>query len=300
MKTVQTHWIAVDCSGPQLRIWIMGEDHKVLTQIQSSNPHTSLSPETLEARLLDVLAPYLSGSFSTPVMCSGLPDAPHIWPDTPYAVTPCPAQTKASRWTTHDARLNIHILPGIRQAEPTDFMSGQETVISGFLSVNQEFDGVACLMGSTTKWAQISASEIVSFASYMTRDMFDALAKSTHLPPDLTSKSFDTEAFLTALDDAISRPQAFAGRLFTLRAETLFKNTPSHTAQARLIGLLLGIELAATRPYWLGQNLAVIGGDALSEHYVTALQAQGASVMVASDDHMSRLGLCAAFDALPT
>ena len=41
------------------------------------------------------------------------------------------------------------------------------------------------------------------------------------------------------------------------------------------MGTLIGTELAATRLYWLGQNVALIGSGALMDHYAVALAAQG-------------------------
>ena len=46
-------------------------------------------------------------------------------------------------------------------------------------------------------------------------------------------------------------------------------------ARARLSGLLIGIELAGAKPYWLGQSVKLIGADKLSALYARALALQG-------------------------
>jgi 2-dehydro-3-deoxygalactonokinase len=46
-------------------------------------------------------------------------------------------------------------------------------------------------------------------------------------------------------------------------------------ARGRLSGLLIGMELAATRPWWLGQRVLLIGSPALCATYARALAAQG-------------------------
>ena len=48
-------------------------------------------------------------------------------------------------------------------------------------------------------------------------------------------------------------------------------------ARARLSGTLIGAELAAARPYWLGQKVAVIGAQAVSATYLRALRARSTS-----------------------
>ena len=46
-------------------------------------------------------------------------------------------------------------------------------------------------------------------------------------------------------------------------------------ARSRLSGLLIGIELAGAKPYWLGQRVKLIGAEPLAASYARALQTQG-------------------------
>jgi 2-dehydro-3-deoxygalactonokinase len=86
---------------------------------------------------------------------------------------------------------------------------------------------------------------------------------------------WDEAAFDLALSDALSRPDQVAARLFALRAEGLVAGLSHAPARSRLSGLLIGIELAAARPYWLGQRVTLIGAEKLSAAYARALFAQG-------------------------
>ena len=69
-------------------------------------------------------------------------------------------------------------------------------------------------------------------------------------------------------------------------------------ARARLSGLLIGAELAAARPYWLGQHVALIGDDKLCKAYADALGAQGLPVERTDAERMTLEGLKAAYAAL--
>jgi 2-dehydro-3-deoxygalactonokinase len=57
---------------------------------------------------------------------------------------------------------------------------------------------------------------------------------------------------------------------------------------------LIGLELAGARPYWLGQDVALIGAPKLSAIYAAALAAQGVTARVADGAAMTRAGLAAA------
>ncbi len=58
-------------------------------------------------------------------------------------------------------------------------------------------------------------------------------------------------------------------------------------SRARLSGHLIGAELAAARPYWLGQEVVVAGARALAGLYGDALSAQGASARVIEADPLT-------------
>ena len=72
------------------------------------------------------------------------------------------------------------------------------------------------------------------------------------------------------------------------------------TLRSELSGLLVGAELAAAKPYWLGQNIAIIGGEAVSKPYITGLAAQGVVATHADGAEMTLAGIKAAYSLLET
>ena len=54
-------------------------------------------------------------------------------------------------------------------------------------------------------------------------------------------------------------------------------------------------ELAAAKPYWLGQSLAIIGPKTISDGYATALAAQHAPVTRTDTKQMTLTGLKVAY-----
>jgi len=294
-------WIAVDWGTTHLRVWVMGADGKVLTRLGSDDGMGGLQPGGFEPALLSLIAPYLTPSRVTPVICCGMAGARQGWHEAPYVTAPCapPGLAHSVVAETGDPRIRVHILPGVMQPEPADVLRGEETQIAGFLRLNPGFDGVACLPGTHTKWVRISAGEIVSFATFMTGELFSLLSRQSVLRHSVAAKGWDDAAYLAALGDAMTRPQAFAARLFTLRAEALLHDLAPATARARLSGLLIGIELAAARPYWLGQKIALIGAEALSRIYARGLAAQGVMATSAGAETMTLAGLSTAHETLP-
>ena len=69
----------------------------------------------------------------------------------------------------------------------------------------------------------------------------------------------------------MTRPERAAALLFALRAGDLLPQQRAEDARARLSGILLGLELAGAKPYWLGQEVVVVGAPALRARYLRAL-----------------------------
>ena len=74
----------------------------------------------------------------------------------------------------------------------------------------------------------------------------------------------------------------------------LLHDLGAEASRARMSGLLIGAELAATRPYWLGQQVALIGARSVCDAYAAALRPQGIEAMVPDADGITLAGLVAA------
>ncbi|MGL4310765.1 MAG: 2-dehydro-3-deoxygalactonokinase [Paracoccaceae bacterium] len=277
----------------------MGPHDSVLAEGGSSAGMGALTPDGFEPALLTLVLDWL-GDKPVDVIVCGMAGAKQGWTEAPYRSVPCtPLDPTASVMPAcTDPRLRVRILSGLSQARPADVMRGEETQIAGFLSDRPDFDGVLCLPGTHTKWAHISAGEVVSFRTFMTGEMFALLSAQSVLRHGLNGDGVDVAAFLEAVSDTMSRPETLAARLFGIRAEGLLAGLSPAAARGRLSGLLIGAELAAARPYWLGQPVAIIGSDAMSRAYLDALTAQGASAEIADAARLTLAGLAAAYRQL--
>ncbi|MEM6304560.1 MAG: 2-dehydro-3-deoxygalactonokinase [Pseudomonadota bacterium] len=291
-------WIALDWGTTNLRGWAM-QGSALLAEASSKAGMSSLDFNGFAPALEALLEPW-NVPTDTPILACGMVGSRQGWQEAPYRAVPC-TPLGEGRFAQPPGSRPVRIIAGLKQAAPPDVMRGEETQIAGFVARNPGWDGVLCLPGTHTKWAEISAGEVVSFQTFMSGELYALLSTQSVLRHSLTGPTEDAEdsaAFEAAVADAIARPERLAARLFSLRASDLLEHTAPGVARARLSGLLLGAELAAARPYWLGRQIALIGAPEPSRLYAAALKAQGVPAMITDASAMTRAGLTAAWRLL--
>jgi len=288
-------WIAVDWGTTNLRAFAMGRD-SVMAQASSEDGMGRLDRDGFEPALLRLVGPWLREGRVTEVIACGMVGSRQGWHEAPYRAVPCAPLDPASLVSapTRDGRIRVRLVPGLKQAAPADVMRGEETQIAGALALMPGFDGVICLPGTHSKWAHVSAGEVVSFQTFMTGEMFALLSQASVLRHGVQGEGWDDAAFDAGVSDALSRPERIGAKLFGIRAEGLIADLPAAAAKARLSGLLIGAELAAARPYWLGQAVAIVGSDGISGSYARALRSLGVEARLIKGGDAVLAGLAAA------
>jgi hypothetical protein len=168
---------------------------------------------------------------------------------------------------------NAPTVPVITQDAPADVLDAWLRLrVAGYLAQHKNWDGVIwAIDADLSHWIHVSADEIISFTSFLTPRLVAALNGSGR----------PCEA---ALANTLSRPERLAAHL--RQAEL---GGDSHA----MTGHLLGAELAAARPYWLGQRVALIPPEAEAPGYAAALETQGVPVDVLPPDDALKQGLMA-------
>ena len=294
---IKANWIAVDWGTTNMRAWAMSSSDTILAEGVSDQGMGKLDRDGFEPALLSVIGDWIDGP--TTVIACGMVGSRQGWVEAPYAKTPCATlPTGLVEAPTQHPDLTVYVIPGIMQADPADVMRGEETQITGFLKRNPNWDGVICLPGTHTKWVHVSANEVVSFQTFMTGELFSTIGTQTVLRHSITSDGWDDAAFTDGLDVAMARPERLAARLFSLRAQGLLNDMSGASARAHLSGLLVGAELAGAKPYWLGQQIAVIGDSGLTKLYVSALATQSAPATQVNANAITLAGLTTAHQRL--
>lgn len=295
MTEISPEWIAVDWGTTNLRAFAM-QGGRMLARAASDDGMAGLQQDAFEPALAKLIAVW-SHDDTTPIIACGMVGSRQGWVEAPYRAVPCkPLDADLTQPVAEG--VNFHVISGLKQQQPADVMRGEETQIAGFLALNPGYDGVICLPGTHTKWVHVSAGEVISFRTFMTGELFALLADKSVLRHSIDASGWQQDAFDTAVQDTLSKPEALAANLFHLRASSLLNETDNSSSRARLSGLLIGAELAASRPYWLGQNIAIIGLGAQSQAYRDALLTQGAPALMVDHDAATLAGLTAAFRSL--
>ena len=287
--------IAADWGTSNLRIWGIDHQGQVINTINNGKGMASLIASEFEPYLISLIESWLpkEGNAKCPIIICGMAGAKTGWKEAAYLKAPCPPinKEKIVQVETENQRISVSVVPGIMQKSPPDVMRGEETQIAGYLSKNPDFDGIICLPGTHTKWAHISANEIVSFKTFMTGEIFLSLSERSILKTSVQSNDFDSTSFLEAFEDTYSNPVLLSSKLFGLRAADLLENTSTKFLKSKLSGYLIGCELAGAKSYWLGQNIIMIGNNDLCILYQKALKKLGMNATIENTQNVTLNGL---------
>ena len=275
-----TEWIGLIWGAEYPTVSVIGTNGEVIAQHAAP---ADLSP----GDLAEFLSPYLSAQAPTPVLCAGLPGMPTDM----YRAVPATPMAGTFQMDTPDPRVVLHVVPGLRQSKPADLMLGCETAMAGILAQEPDFDGVICTVATQSHWSHISAREVVSFQSYLTPVLANTLASTPPLSGCAGHGPLDYAAFAQAVDDVMARPQSFAAALAHISADAAIHGVSENIGWSRLMGTLIGLELAGARPYWLGQNVMILGDGDLPALYKSALASQAVEARLMPRDALSLAGL---------
>lgn len=226
------------------------EGSRILDRADAPRPATR---EALRAALPD---------WPGPVVVAGAAELWGLWQPVPCTVP----ETVA--------RDGLHILPGLTQDRPLPDAL-EVAHVAGLLAVHPQFDGTLVVTGARTSWISVSAGEVTDARSTVTGQLFAALD---------TPGPMEGEAFDISLSALLSRPEGLAAHLASASLAA------PDVARGRLSGALLGAELAATKPWWLGRQVMVTGG-ALTGPLLRALAGQGVTARDLPEEDLLLAGL---------
>ncbi len=289
-------WIAVDWGSTHVRAWALSEDHRVVAEARSDKGMNTLSPDQFEPALIGLIDDWLPAAGRTTVVACGMVGARQGWVEANYVATPCPP-LNADRFMhapANDPRIDVQIVPGLRQNHPADVMRGEETQIAGLLSERAAFEGTICMPGTHCKWAEIKDDEVVGFKTSMTGEIFALLKQTSILRHSLTGDGFDMDTFQSTVTDALLNPHSAVMNLFSIRAGDLLHDEPPGISRAKLSAYLIAAEISAAKPLWNGSDVVLLGAAQLVGLYSVALLAAGAHVEIVDGEGLTVSGLTAA------
>lgn len=297
-------YAAVDWGTSSFRLWLVGRDGSVIAERRSGEGMTTAArtgfAEVLQGHLAAVSAPA-----DLPVLICGMAGAKQGWVeagylDTPAALTDIPAAAVRIPGVSAD----IRILPGLaqRDAAAPDVMRGEETQLLGAADALGDGDHLVCMPGTHSKWVRLSGGKVAGFSTFMTGELFEAIAKNTilsHAIAEAGPIAGDNAAFHAAVTRMVANPALATSQIFSVRAGSLIAGLSPVDAKARLSGTLIGLEIAGALSLVAeGTPVALVVSGGLGALYKDALAAAGISPSVIDADAAVRTGLAAGARAL--
>ncbi|WPE22422.1 2-dehydro-3-deoxygalactonokinase [Shinella zoogloeoides] len=303
-RTAGPAYVAVDWGTSSFRLWLIGRDGSVLAERRSGEGMTTAArtgfAEVLTSHLAAISAPA-----GLPVLICGMAGAKQGWIEAGYLDTPAAlADIPAAAVRIPGIDADIRILPGLAQraAMAPDVMRGEETQLLGAAGELGNGDHLVCMPGTHSKWVRLSGGRVEGFSTFMTGELFDAIAKNTilsHAIAEAGAISGDNAAFRTAVARMVEKPALATSQLFSVRAGSLIAGLSPEDAKARLSGTLIGLEIAGALSLVAeGTPVALVVSGGLGALYREALAAAGLSPSLIDADAAVRNGLAAGARAL--
>ncbi|NKB52862.1 MAG: 2-keto-3-deoxy-galactonokinase [Rhizobiaceae bacterium] len=266
--------IVLDWGTTNVRLALLNIDGSIVEERRGESGVGTFSHDEFEAHF-----DRLTGGWpQVPAIAAGMVGSRQGWREAQYLA--CPASTndlvQGLQHFCHDGR-PITIVPGLtlNDGQRFDVMRGEESQIAGFLTQQPHYSGTLLMPGTHSKWVRIVDGTVVSFQTYMTGEMFEALSEHTILRHSLSKPSNDTDRFLAKVAQLSDEPSSFEGALFGLRARHLLTNSDATELHQELSALLILSELKAGLKdgFSLHDEVILIGSEGLTGLYQGALKA---------------------------
>ena len=159
------HWVALDWGTSNFRAYLM-KNNNVIDQVSTQEGMKFVDQKEFENTLVKNITPWKKKFDINFVIASGMVGAKQGWIEVPYIKSPCNIRNLNFKTLNILDDINVHILSGVSQSNPSDVMRGEETQIAGFLLNNIDFNGSICLPGTHSKWVNLNSYNIKKFTSF--------------------------------------------------------------------------------------------------------------------------------------
>ena len=300
--TQSAEWVAVDWGTSNLRAWGIDAAGAVAFERSSAKGMGKLTRDEFPAALDELLADVTStDGKKLEVLICGMAGARQGWLEAPYLDAPTDLQHLADgavRPAMPDTKLSPSILPGVCQRGGDDnVMRGEETQLLGLAALRSGYQGVVCMPGTHSKWAQLNGTRIESFSTAMTGELFELLKTHSVLRHSLTGELDGpnrAEGFATGAALGLEHPERLLGQLFQVRAGSLLSDRQPDWCAGYLSGLLIGTEIGSNRSLIGSEPVPLIGAAPLCRLYAQVLELIGAKGDILDATEIVLAGLKAA------
>jgi 2-dehydro-3-deoxygalactonokinase len=269
--------IAVDWGTTNRRAWALGRDGKVLAEKGDGEGLLAIKPQGFARSFADFAAPWLAQGRKLPVLMCGMVGSKLGWAEAPYIEAPVDLARLARHLhpVTFEGDARIVIVPGVSCLEQgvPDVMRGEECQVLAVLAERNLRRATLLLPGTHSKWVQVADGKLVSFRTYMTGELYNALTSSGTLAQLMEKGDDDSAAFRQGLEQAVAEGAgAFSQLLFGVRSLGLFERLARASLASYLSGLLIGAEMMDAVTWSGAKHVIAVGSPKLLENYRSAAQ----------------------------
>ncbi len=296
-------YVAVDWGTSSFRLWLVDREGRALAERRSEEGMTAAAGPGFAVVLqshLDAVA----AAVDLPVLICGMAGARQGWVEAGYVDAPARLAAVLERAVAVPGQArDVRILPGIAQRDPAapDVMRGEETQLLGALGVDAAGDALVCMPGTHSKWVTMRGGRVERFATFMTGELFGAVAQHTILSHAVAGADDleDSAAFAAAVVAACENPARVANFLFRVRSRQLLFGGKAEAARETISGTLIGMELAAGLAGDARKvPVTLIASGRLARLYKLALESLSVPVRPLDADDAVRRGLAIAAAAI--
>ena len=282
----ETALIAVDWGTTRFRAFRVGPGGSALERVVAEDGMAAIRSGGFEAVLRKHCGAWMDEAPDAPVLLAGMVGSRNGWAEAAYA--PCPASPASVAEAMLRITDRVSIVPGVISRGPggADVMRGEETLIFGSGVV----DGLVCLPGTHSKWAEVADGTVTDFATFMTGESF-ALFRGQSLLGRLAAEPEDLQGFDEGLE-AAGDAAGLLNRLFQARARVLDGAMDGARVGPYLSGLLIGEEIrGAFARFEEARTVTLVADGVLATRYVAALRARGVMIEIVTPERAFLDGL---------
>jgi 2-dehydro-3-deoxygalactonokinase len=284
-----SHYILVDWGTSNFRAYLTDGTGRVIERRQDAEGIMAVADRNFEAVARRQIGSWLNDHDVESVQMSGMIGSRQGWVEAPYVECPASPDEAARRMVQAGSRGNFWIAPGVSRRSKSghfDVMRGEETQIFGAIGLAEREgnsgDGLYCLPGTHSKWAEVRKGSIVDFSTYMTGEVYAVLCAHSILGRLMPADGPLDEAGFDAGIERAFEDGGLLSHLFSARADVLLGAIKEGSARSYLSGILIGHELRDRRNSEAAKDgVRLIGDSRLAQLYRRGLERMGfASTMV--------------------
>ena len=290
-----TPLIGIDWGTSNLRGYLLSPGGDILEQTSSTRGIGNVQNNDFPSALEEVCGLWLSNHPDSRLLLSGMIGSRQGWVEAPYCPCPCDLDTIHQHAVALSSqRLTGYVLPGVSGSGLSgapDVIRGEETQVVGLAALQPGLTGTICLPGTHSKWVSLKDNCIEGFSTFLTGELFAALCEHTLLGRLMTSESAAPEAFMLGLEQSAAAG-GLLHQVFSARTRCLVGDLGGDDVRSYLSGIVIGSEVrAVSEQGYIEDEVHLIGGNAVAQHYADALRAMGARMKVWSGESVTVAGL---------